>query len=894
MRGPILLAALACVALAMPPARATEAGDFKEISRLPSRMSPATRTLQADASARRLFEIGQPSKGRGMRIDAYDLDTLAPAGSLSVPQSQSGFGGRLVAVDEMRHRMFVVYPVKVADDAALRTALGSSNEDVADQTTRTIFAIAIVDTLRLQIVGARSLPEIGGPPSDRTVSNQIGIKAISYYAPEDKLYLVTQATVGASELAASNHLVAVHQLDAGRLLGSGVSAVDWSYPVPQCAMVMAKEEPGVVFRSQRRASVYIPCRSGGFGAGTQQPLETPGVVRLNMAGTATTADVARFSVEFFPLSGNLQSGFVSVDPLTERLFLRVDASATESGVWIFDTNAASWLGLVVTPGGGAWGVAVDPSAGRLYVLSPPRLQPYLNVLAVIASTRGIEPDQGRVVQFRPGDTPIPSRPLVDPIRRRLFWSTASDYLVLRDDVPRSAPAGVADPDANTSDIAEGEQTAVNFLGGTQAFGARIRWVGGTRGVQRNANTLIENPPLPGVPFQTLFPPVPTEGTRDIHLARVLRSTLSGGEASASATGADRDRENTDGDLVNYTVYMRDRGGPNLVARRWPYRIVTCTDFGSPGDARQDAATGATVGCERNESAVDATAKAAAPVEVPSVTVASASATTRVIRDPRRGVVSIAEAEATGVDIAGAAGIGRITSRAESWAAGRPGTAGTSFQRTISDVWVRTQDGTRQTVCAGPCSPSAARDALNAALGARFRVDLPQPDPVRAAGTPGGYEALAVRDPYEVANEAALNDEAGVRLEVPAMVLTGFADGRNRSRMVVSLAASSAESHYGIYRLARTLPSQGARPSVLGVQLPTNPIGPSLAAPSASGTQTLTPVGSLFGNGLATVVRRSFSGIVFLFTSPGQAVRAFGLWLFLAAPLLLLMRRRPGG
>ena len=928
----ILLAALAAALLAAPfavPVHAAAAeGSIDQTGFFPSEMFAARRHLEIDAGARRLFEIGQLEQRAGMTIVARDLDGFAEIGRITIPGSQSGFGGRLSAVDELRHRMYVLYPLGHADDAAVRDVLGQRQSgQVIDEAVRVLFGVAVIDTLRLRVVGSGSLALMQPAlQQDRQESNFLGIKAMSYFRDggRDLLYFVTEIPLGVGNLAVSNHSVVVHQVDVSRLLdvATSASAVDWSHPVPQCGLTMARDVPGIVFRSAVTPTLTIPCRQGGAQGILPggQPLETPGVVQITLTPGDTPADTSRFTTDLYAISGNLQWGQTVVDPGTERLMVQIDGSTTEAAIWVFDIPSASWVGLVSLPqvfaSGGTMALGVDVALSRLYAVS--RADPSARGASTIAasSTRAAGSDQGRLVSLTPTPTPGKGKPAIDPVRHRLVVAAQGGYLVLRDTIPPRAEIAAADPDANTLDVRESARTDVNFVGGAQAYGMRIRWVGGRRGVERNANAVVENPPSFLQPNTGgILPPPPAEGTRDVHLARVIHTTLTNGEAAAHATGGQRDLENTDADLGGWTGYLRRWGGPDLTDQRWPYPTVDCADFGSADDKRQGADYGAAVTCDRGGTTVTAVAVDESFQRGEVLRYGQARARSTVVRDPVRGVVSVAEAEIVGLELMGritlpdadqpvlaaVAGIGRVVTRAETWATGRSHSsngvgAGSRFERTLEDVWM-VQDGQRRSICGSlnatsedvegeqRCDAHTVAEAFNRTLGLRVRVEAPDPEPMRARGTPGGFEALIVRDPFERANDAAVNGEADERrLEVPGLVITAFNDGRVPSRVVVSLAGVSAESHYGIFLVSQAAPF--FRPP---------PAAPGSVPPVSTGTGGGAPpaVGGSEGDegGIPQVLRKTFEGIRLTLASPVRALRVAGLWGFLAGPLVLWLRRK---
>lgn len=837
------------------PARSAQAADgVVQVHTMPTAMNFVGH-LEADNRARRLFEIGDAQEG-GMKVAAYDLDSFAPISSFVIPGSSSGFGGMLSAMDEQEHKLYIMYP---------EGPVGAP---------KVAYSIAVVDTTTNALVARRMIAEAPASPRDESKSNDTGFKAMSFYRPPDggtpKLYLLSQVPVGLGEFSAGTHSVVVTEVDAARLGTSDPTIVNWRFYIPQCAMAVSREAVSVIYRTRDGKSIFVPCKVGGAPGLFSQPLETPGIVEIEVVAGNTPADTSRFGTDFFPISGNLQWGMATVDEVAERMLVHVDGSTTESAVWLFDMPRTSWLGASILPpqfNQATMGLGVDRNFGRMYVANA-------QGALVVGSTRKASAEQGRVVSVSGAAAVNRARMVIDDLRHRLFMTTPTGFAVLEDRMGLEVVPDPVDPDSNTADLS-GPGTAVNFSTGGQAYGSRIRWVRGVRGVERNANTIVDN---------LSYPQPPSQGTRDLHFARVISATLNNGEATAKATAAERDRDNTDTDIIFLTTLLKDHSGIDLTDDRWPYATVECTDFGGSSDKRTESSEGATVNCDRSQTKVTAVAFQQAMQTPEQVSIGHSWANTTVVNDPARGVVSVSEAGVTGVVIMDQAGIGRMISRSETWAAGRPGTAGANFTRVIQDVWVIDPQGERKTVCGQFCDPELVRITLNRALGVRARMDLPQPDQKLYRGTPKGYEALVVRDQFERANERSVNEEADEkRLEVPALVLTVFADGRSPSRVVLSFAATAAESHFGIY-------GPGKDP-VFGI--PRTIVDAVGSLGSGTGLDGSVGGGSApkrMAASVAKIVKKTLVGFKFFLASPGHAARAGALWLFLAAPLLLWMRR----
>jgi hypothetical protein len=894
--GAVSTAALvACLVASTPVAfSAGEQGGIVVVGRLASSFGPTTdnseRQLQIDVPGRRLFEMGQPSVGNvGMRIQSFDLDSLAKNGTVDITDARpfTKGGGQRAIVDELHHRLFVLYGKRVG-------ALDPAADFVGG---KLLLAIAVVDTARMSLIGTRPLIDLLPSPDDASdgANGTTGVKAFSYYAPEDKLYVVTEeSSARNASIILDTHLVVLHELDASRLT-EGTASRNWSYPVPQCASVIGTEEQFAVLRSGD--AVYIPCRAPKLDPTSSKDihLDPSGIARVSIGDASSQTDIGDFSVNFIAFGGDVTAGPITVDPVGERLIFRSDgADLSEAGIVIFDARTSALIGRIPTPA--VQSIGVDAARGRLYGIVQIDAEAPITVL--VASTRGVTIDQGRAYPLKldaePDRTGLP-RTVVDPIRRRFYWELAGEkggYVVLEDRTPSPPQETQLDPDANTLDIAEGPKTDVNYAGGARAYGSRLRWVNGVGGPVRNFDLLLPD-------LETILNFYVSPDTRDLRFGRVSNATLGNSEASARATGADFDTATTaeldeiarnlglspsepppEGEPSEDTV-IEQTIGPTDEAR--------CADFsGEPAGSTSD---GAVVACNLRKAAVTASSeyRLRTPAELGNgivVHVGFARSTVSTVRDRVRGIVSIAEAETRDVllEIPGVVtvDIGRVYARAETFAHGRHGTAGsTPFRREISDIVVRTAAGTQQ-VCSGPCTIPTLATTLNRVLGTRMHVGFPSEDAVRAKGSPGGYEALVVRDPFEQVNDQFVNlqgDDAG--LEVPGMELTVFADGRVSSRVVLYLAAVSAESHYGIYRLPSELPPvalpRGGLPGV-------HP--PPIVTPPPSGGPIPGPLGEL--------IRRTIRSVRFFIASPGQAARAFLFWGFLASPLLLIRRRRTAG
>jgi hypothetical protein len=268
---------------------------------------------------------------------------------------------------------------------------------------------------------------------------------------------------------------------------------------------------------------------------------------------------------------------------------------------------------------------------------------------------------------------------------------------------------------------------------------------------------------------------------------------------------------------------------------------------------------------------------------------------------------------------------------ESWAAGRPGTAGTSFLRRVCGVHIKDlapdqhphvpdppnvdpNDPTHPQIdptggsevnktvdfngCADPGVPveytvwrqagmgdgtQPLVDILNRALGSRGRASLPQPDGPLSQGSPGGYIASLEKDRLQQISSRAVNGD--ISTEVPALELTVFNDDQTegRGRQIYQFAGTDASSTYAIYLLN---PGDNFCTTCFTPQPPPAPVIaiPPVAPPTIA-PYTPPPPGPA---GPITIL---FRGIGFLLHKPLDALLAAAVWALLYSPMQLATRRR---
>lgn len=896
MRGARGSCAVACAALlcaVMLPASAsrTQAG-IETVDRLHTRAPDVTSALEGqlvtDVAGRRLYEVRPDSQAFSeVVVDAYDLDTLDHLGSAAVDDGVRQ-GALAVPVDEVRHRLFVTY---------FRYPLLISPEPW----------MAVVDGRTLEVTSRHSLTDVlrGGQ-----------IFAMSYFAPEDKLYILGEMVsplVSPGDSASNTTVLVQWDVSSG--------SVDWSYPVPSCQRPLGTNVsngiPGPLGRSIERPVVYFACTVNTPVANYRFP-GTPAVVRVTILPGADQAQSNAFTTQAFPIGGEFYAGLY--DSGSDRVFLVNKAFGAE-GATAFDGRRGVFLGTIALDRAPAQ-LGLDPDTGRLafvdggarggLTVADGRATPLPQGLffSTVRSGRGgimqIDPPTRRYfMKFWPGDLDL----------RRT--EEKPYYEVLRDEVTTPEPPASPDPDRNTADIDEDPGvTGVNFAVGAQAFGARSLSVGGLGAVQDNLigielgfsirqrlsglDRLLPVHPETGDPFW------PSPGDRDVFFARVEKAFLSAGEASAKAIAVDRD-PNTDGDLFslsNPSGPNPDPSDPDLTGDpqnlnptgaqvALPWGPGECVDFrGEPAeDTRQEAGGRVAVSCDQGAERVEASAEHRSP-DAGGVSVYASFADARTWRERDRGGVSSASAEAWGIRVGPVLWVSRVATAAEAQARGRPGTAEGAFARVVEGMRVADpRDGRTLFACstADDCRDRLddAVRAVDLATAGRVRIAFPEPDTTAIKGTPGGFEALVRKDADDFLEEKATNNDE--RFEVPGMVVTLFNDNHSRSRQVYQFAAVEAEAHYGIFRL----PGGASDPGAIA-PLPADVLSVAVA-PRTQAPPAFDPApgdgGGAQVDEFRTVVERFVDGLRLALTTPGGFLVALTVWGFFAAPVYLLLRRR---
>lgn len=334
------------------------------------------------------------------------------------------------------------------------------------------------------------------------------------------------------------------------------------------------------------------------------------------------------------------------------------------------------------------------------------------------------------------------------LRRIIFHRQGRDvYDIIEDPLPVSEDPLLTDVDRFTVDVEEAPgTTAANFTGTGHAYGLRVLMAGGLRAAVPNGATYsgltIRNVTAPQFQSPCL------NQDREIAVGSVPFTNLAGNLASAEAAAATTEagtigdaREPTGrchptvipgavGEPPRVLPEDADRDGQSqadeTLGTEWPFRKAQCSgqgqdeqvttlkpldrdpvpnEFGGPqsgspaddklGAPRETALrledNRASVRCGQLEERTDADATAAAikaiglPPGVDSIDIGSVGSFSRIVRIQDLGLVSETVAYVRDVSIGGRISIDLAYSRARAWAAGRPGTAGTSLERRVCGV-----------------------------------------------------------------------------------------------------------------------------------------------------------------------------------------------------------------
>jgi hypothetical protein len=613
------------------------------------------------------------------------------------------------------------------------------------------------------------------------------------------------------------------------------------HPVRGCQTAISDQDQAAVVL--HGTSVFVGCGTGTVGTATAPG--TPAVVGIDRADP----NDQRLNV----LPGSYAGGDSYFDPTAERLLLVGRAGDRPSqAVWVFDIAHEVFVGAIAAGDFSIRGFGFDPKLGRLYISIGRVAEPGQ---LLVSADRGIDIPQATPYGIDAATGPMAaissSHTLIVPVEIR---PGELAFRAFRDTIPASAFTITQLFDYSSYDSLAAD--APQYAGDVQAFGVRLHNVGGSVGAVKNVVY------LDGAPYYYPFTNTGLkDGDRDLYLARVNGSHLSQDEASAAAISVDRD-DNTDSDWRLLREKLKQDTD-------WMVARAQCSDFGGrSGDGEGDDAT---AHCDARGAKLEASARYVTDEAAASlISIGSASSTSNIRLDRKLGLVAEATAEARHVVIADVVRIARITSTVTVSAGGVAGSAKVSFARTIEGV-VAGDD-----TCPGLCDPVEAARMIAEALGAQFRVELPTANAVK---TKGGAHAHVLREPWAHQQDVVLSSQDPTELQVPALRLTYTGDNAVASRVIVEFAGAMAGATF--LRVEPGAVNEDGGDSG-GVPLPIPSVLP----------KTLTPPVVETDPGAGGIVRRVVKGfkrgwrLAF-----GMGPRSAALWLVLALPAFLFVRRR---
>lgn len=643
----------------------------------------------------------------------------------------------------------------------------------------------------VRVVDLRSLKVLGTWDLGTQIPGFFG-EGISYSPEDERLYIV-------GHIYGEGHGKVVSQL-AQVSPAAGVIAVQppeqrdgqpvvaWARAVPECQYVLSTYVVGaLIARSADRPALYFACVRTDIYPGES------GLVRLWVDPKADGhAAAAAFDSEFFPISGAYTraptgvTGTAAFDPKSERFFMQ-SVSNTTPGAWVFDGRMSSWVGFVTAPNDENRYLGLDPESGRFYMGSPEFLDRPGYVL--VTDGRATPIPQGRIYRGPGVEGFLVSG--ADRLFVRMKLSTvgmgkenAEGFVVLKDHTPDPERPRPVDYDEITSDLPEGPKAITDYSAGVSGFGARAVLVGGYGGILSAGGGQVEISQL-------------RAGDRGMTFARVTSLDLRSSGAAATAQAVSPDL-NTEGDLQDGA------------AQEWPWRPVSCLNGGGETVSDEDSQHGGSAAVECDLEAVQATAEArSGEIQAGGIFVIGAEMRTRARRDPKLGTVTEVATQATGIKIPtpqGTLSIAKVESRSTTAAFGHAKTSAAEWQRVVSGVEILDPDGEvveRLGSCDSadednPCGP--LEDQINELLPQRLKVDFPDP---RIVATPKGAFAGVEQSDADFYHSQTVNNqgtvftgEEGART-VPAMQITVYNDTREKSRLLLQLAAVQANSIYTI-------------------------------------------------------------------------------------------------
>jgi hypothetical protein len=855
--------------------------------------------LLVDPAARRGFMVPYPGKADHVRV--FDLITNTAIEDLASPdvagQQVSGNGSdgsALPVMDAAHHRIF--YPPQYLPNFVTPCD--------------TNYTIKVLNTITL---GWSKLPI-------KCAVGEFGfqVHGISYDAQRDDLYLVgfdyaADLTIvpAPNGMDHSTHLHKVSPTDGSLLWSVNLS--------PPCVDVLNQGSPhGDGQLGRYGDALYVSCQSRVVSPNSivnnqasaqsivvRVQLNQQGKPEVNAAGFPVDASGAPTFAATPTLGGSVSPTF---DAGGGFFLLTTEDTGNGFGTYIFNVATQLFTGVVAIGGStsdySVTSVGQNSDTGRLYMRSRHGLV-YSDIRHVPVPAGEVDADLN---DAKPTPTTWPIT--VDPVNHLVYIpdNATSSFIVIQDTIPPTPDVARSNPDLATTDVAETPgQTAVNFSGSANAFGAYLLSEGGPNRFINNSDAFCTGGVEQNSPAAKCFGDMATNpGDRVWFMGHVVQASVTNEGANAIAAPVDLTDAATYRDMTTYGLSGLPKNlADNGVA--WPGGRTTCQDFGggSPPGRISTLAGTADTSCKQAQALVAASGTVDGTTALSQfasaaglgVHISSYHSDVQSSRDAKLGLVTTAKATATGISIdlpggAGRVSIGEVDTTATTQAHGRPGTATGTFTRTIAGVNAPGYS------CKAACDPQQVISALNQALsglGILAVFSLPGPDMSQGStfGSPGGYQAVISKDSAQRTSDLTVNDDTTD--VVAGLQLTYYSDNAaGRSREILQLAGVHAEAHYGIYQLSapgprdvvNPIPPVGTSPSDTGTTSGDRPFGPPVTKP---------PVIPPRGGGPRTLIERITQALQqlwqLLVSDPKHAAELAALWGLLLTPLYLAIRRR---
>jgi len=924
-------------ALAAQPARAARA-DVPPLERVGTMpfgpiVGAAGYTLTVDPRLERGYALYDAFS----RVSVYDLKAMRVITTVPPPPLANYLGeyaGQAYpVVDEKRHHVFFAFKVAATAPPCTEYRLGVLDE------------ASLTWSTRVPACPEGSTCAVGASTPGCDAMNGIGMW---FDEDQDRLYILEE------DFSANNTNQFGTPLDVYVAVWNASTLQQIGYSKIDCEPRVTPAAPFAEFPMFRHGhDLFVGCQRGNqpLTATTSSEAGSSVIDRIPL-------DHQGVPVASVESPGVYRSVGLNLSPVADPgsgLVVIVSSQATfDFGAYVQDATNGRFRGFVPTSNDSSFnspdaprGAGLDLSRGRLYlrteralVVSDVRHQP-VPVGATYTDLADHFDYQNNI--NRPGAVGA-VQISVDPVRHRLYMpdQRTNSYIIYDDTQGPTADIGTADPDAATVDSPErASVTGETHSGAAGGYGVYLLSDGGPNRIFSNATALCPDifAGLDQGLLECIQNKVTTPGDRAMYLGRIAQSSLTNVGANGQATSLEVADAATARDLGNAGAYgttvdpgagqppsstsptptpivlpgarsvtnptpapgARPSPGPLDFPIDRPQDVPTCQDFGgSPGSADEHTGVGnAATTCNLARQLVSASAEFGRDDRVPSppggVELGSARAWASTTLDPQKGMVSTANATATGIVLQFPDGtvisIDEIAASATSVAHGRPGTADGTYSRTIKG-FVAPEYTCGETGFPA-CDPQQVANAITDALtkaGFDAQAFVPGPDQTYFNGTPGGYQAVVTKDLTLQRSDETVNDDSSDL--VPGLEIVFYGDGPGgRTRELLQFAGVHAESHYGIYLLSRggEPPTPEPLPTLTSTAGPGggNTTSPPHADGGDGGARKDTGILGVLHH-IADIIRETWRLLV---SDPATAALLAGFWVLLFTPVYLAVRRR---